>query len=61
MVMGSFPIQSNTSCLGELLRDEESRMLLVHPEEPEAIAEALRRAVTDDESWWTVPPRPMPI
>jgi glycosyltransferase involved in cell wall biosynthesis len=48
LVMGSFPIQSNTSCLGELLRDGESGML-VHPEDPEAVAAALRRAVTDDE------------
>ncbi len=48
MVMGSFPIQSNTSCLGELIRDEQSGML-VHPEDPEAVAAALRRAVTDDE------------
>ena len=46
--MGSFPIQSNTSCLGELLQDGESGML-VHPEDPEAIAAALRRAVTDDD------------
>ncbi len=48
MVMGSFPIQSNTSCLGELLQDGQSGML-VHPEDPEAVAAALRRAVTDDE------------
>ncbi len=43
-----FPIQSNTSCLDELVRDGESGML-VHPEDPEAVAAALRRAVTDDE------------
>ncbi len=48
MVMGSFPIQSNTSCLGELLQDGQSGML-VHPEDAEAVAAALRRAVTDDE------------
>jgi glycosyltransferase involved in cell wall biosynthesis len=48
LVMGSFPIQSNTSCLGELIRDGQSGML-VHPEDPEAVAAALRRAVTDDE------------
>jgi glycosyltransferase involved in cell wall biosynthesis len=48
MVMGSFPIQSNTSCLDELLQDGESGML-VHPEDPEAVAAALWRAVTDDE------------
>ncbi len=46
--MGSFPIQSNTSCLGELVQDGESGML-VHPEDPEAVAEALRRAVTEEE------------
>ncbi|MBV9453351.1 MAG: glycosyltransferase family 4 protein [Rubrobacter sp.] len=48
MLMGSFPIQSNTSCLGELVRDGESG-ILVHPEDPEPIAAALRRAVSDDE------------
>jgi glycosyltransferase involved in cell wall biosynthesis len=48
LVMGSFPIQSNTSCLGELIQDGQSGML-VHPEDPEAVAAALRRAVTDDE------------
>ena len=48
VVMGSFPIQSNTSCLGEIVRDGESG-ILVHPEDPEAVAAALRRAVTDDE------------
>lgn len=47
MVMGSFPIQSHTSCIGELLQDGESG-ILVHPEDPEPVAEALRRAVTDD-------------
>jgi glycosyltransferase involved in cell wall biosynthesis len=48
MVMGSFPIQSNTSCLGELVQDGESGML-VHPEDPEAVAAALRRAIADEE------------
>lgn len=47
MVMGSFPIQSNTSCADEWIRDEETG-LLVHPEDPEALATAIRRAVTDD-------------
>ena len=46
--MGSFPIQSNTSCLEELIRDGQSGML-VHPEDPEAVAAALRRAVANDE------------
>ena len=48
MVMGSFPIQSNTSCLEELIQDGQSG-IFVHPEDPEAVAAALRRAVTDDE------------
>ncbi len=45
LVMSSFPIQSNTSCLGKLVRDGESGMP-VHPEDPEAVAAALRQAVT---------------
>jgi glycosyltransferase involved in cell wall biosynthesis len=47
MVMGSFPIQSNTSCANEWIRDGETG-LLVHPEDPEAVAAAIRRAVADD-------------
>jgi len=47
MIMGSFPIQSNTSCANEWIRDGETG-LLVHPEDPEAVAEAIRRAVADD-------------
>jgi glycosyltransferase involved in cell wall biosynthesis len=46
--MGSLPIQSNTSCLTELVRDGESA-LMVPPEDPSEIAAAIRRAVTDDE------------
>ena len=45
--MGSFPIQSHTSCADEWFRDGEGG-LLVHPEDPEGVAAALRRAVTDD-------------
>jgi glycosyltransferase involved in cell wall biosynthesis len=48
MAMGSFPVQSNTSCLEEHFTDGVS-CLLVHPEDPEAIAAALRRALTEDE------------
>jgi hypothetical protein len=48
MIMGSFPIQSDTSCLNEWLRDGETGML-VHPEDTEQIAAAIRRAVGDDE------------
>lgn len=47
MVMGSFPVQSNTSAADEWFTDGEGG-LLVPPEEPEAVARALRRALTDD-------------
>jgi len=47
MIMGSFPIQSNTSCTDEWLRDGQTGMI-VHPEDPEAVGEAIRHAVTDD-------------
>jgi hypothetical protein len=47
MLMGSFPIQSNTSCIDEMLQDGKTGMF-VHPEDPEAVARAIRRAVTDD-------------
>lgn len=46
--MGAFPVQTNTSCVSEHFADGES-CLLVPPEDPEAIAAAIRRAVTDDE------------
>lgn len=48
MIMGAFPIQSDTSCGDEWLRQGESG-LLVPAEDPEAVARALRRALTDDE------------
>jgi glycosyltransferase involved in cell wall biosynthesis len=47
MMMGSFPIQSNTSCINELLQDGET-VILVPPNDPEPIAAAIQRAVTDD-------------
>ncbi|MBA2341202.1 MAG: glycosyltransferase family 4 protein [Pyrinomonadaceae bacterium] len=47
MLMGSFPIQSNTSCADEWLQDGESG-LIVPPNDPEPVAAAIRRAVTDD-------------
>jgi glycosyltransferase involved in cell wall biosynthesis len=47
MVMGSFPIQSNTSCLTELGKDGETA-LMVPPEDPEAIAAAITRAISND-------------
>lgn len=48
MMMGSFPIQSNTSCLGEIVKDGETG-ILVPPNDPEPVAAAIRRAVTDDD------------
>jgi glycosyltransferase involved in cell wall biosynthesis len=47
MIMGAFPIQSKTSCLDEWVSDGETA-LLVPPEDPTAVAAALRRAVMDD-------------
>jgi glycosyltransferase involved in cell wall biosynthesis len=46
-LMGSFPVQTNTSCVGEWLRDGETT-LLVPPDDPEIIAQAILRAATDD-------------
>jgi len=48
IAMGAFPIQSNTSCLDEWLKDGESA-LFVSPEDPENIAKAIRWATSDDE------------
>lgn len=48
LVMGAFPVQSDTSCLTEMVRDGES-LLMVPAEDPERVAEAIRRALTDDE------------
>lgn len=47
MVMGSFPIQSCTACADEWIEDGKSG-LIVPPEDPEPIAAAIRRAVSDD-------------
>ncbi len=47
IVMGTFPIQSNTACVGEWIVDGETGFS-VPPEDPEIIAAAIRRAVTDD-------------
>jgi hypothetical protein len=47
MVLGSFPIQSYTSCADEWIQDGESG-LLVPPEDQQAVATAIRRAVSDD-------------
>lgn len=48
LVMGSFPIQSNTACADEWIRHGVTGML-VPPEDPEVIERCLRRALTDDE------------
>jgi len=47
MIMGSFPIQSNTSCGDEWVQDGETG-LLVAPENPQEVAAAIRRAISDD-------------
>jgi hypothetical protein len=47
MAMGTFPIQSCTACADEWFADGQSGFI-VPPEDPQAIAEALRRALTDD-------------
>jgi len=46
MLMGSVPVQSDTSALPEWI--EADGALMVPHEDPEAIAGALRRALTDD-------------
>jgi hypothetical protein len=48
IVMGAFPIQSNTSSADEWIVDGETGFI-VPPEDPEQIAQAIRRAVTEDE------------
>lgn len=48
MVMGSFPIQSNTACADEWIEDGRTG-ILVPPEDPDVIEKAIRRALTDDD------------
>lgn len=48
MAMGSFPIQSNTGCGDEWIEEGISGTL-VHPEDPRPVADAIRRAVDDDD------------
>jgi len=48
MAMGSFPIQSWTSCADEWIEDGKTG-ILVPPEDPEVVAKAIRRALTDDD------------
>lgn len=47
MVMGSLPIQSDTACLCDWAHVGETA-LMVPPHDPERIAAAVRRAVSDD-------------
>jgi len=47
MVMGSFPIQSNTSCASEWFKDGQTG-ILVNPEDPDEIEKAIRLAIADD-------------
>jgi len=48
MIMGAFPIQSDTVSTGEWIRNGENG-LLVPPEDPKAIATAIQRALASDE------------
>jgi glycosyltransferase involved in cell wall biosynthesis len=48
MVMGSFPIQSDTSCANEWFKDGATG-ILVPPEDPEIIEKAIRKALSDDD------------
>lgn len=47
MVMGSFPIQSNTACVDEWIKDGKSGFI-VPPENPTVIARAIKKALTDN-------------
>lgn len=47
LVMGAFPIQSCTACGDEWIETDRGGFL-VPPEDPQVIAAALRRAMTDD-------------
>lgn len=47
MAMGTFPIQSNTSCAEEWLVDGETGFI-VPPEDSDVIGSAIRRAIMDD-------------
>ncbi len=47
LAAGAFPIQSGTACADEWVVDGESG-LIVPPEDPHAVAAALRRALADD-------------
>lgn len=48
MAMGSFPIQSWTACANEWIEDGRTG-LLVPPDDPDIIEQAICRAITDDD------------
>jgi glycosyltransferase involved in cell wall biosynthesis len=48
LVMGSFPIQTYTSCANEWIEDGKTG-ILIPPEDPDVIEKAIRRALTDDD------------
>lgn len=48
MVMGSFPIQSDTSCAGEWFENGQTG-ILVRPEDSEDVEKAIRKALADDD------------
>jgi len=48
LAMGSFPIQTWTACADEWIEDGRTG-ILVPPDDPEIVEQALRRALTDDE------------
>ncbi len=48
MVMGSFPIQSDTSCASEWFENGQTG-ILVRPEDPENVEKAVRKALADDD------------
>jgi len=48
MVMGSFPIQSDTSCANEWFENGKTG-ILVRAEDPDSVEKAIRKAVADDD------------
>ena len=48
LVLGAFPIQANTACVDEWIRDGESGFI-VSPFRPEEIADKIVSAISDDE------------
>src|SRR5262249_25076316 len=48
LVMGSFPIQTCTACADEWIQNGETGFI-VSPDDPEGIAQAIRKAATDDQ------------